>query len=241
MRILAFDSTARLASVAVCEDERLLALYNIDNGLTHSELLLPMAEDMLRALRLNVKDIDLLAVTVGPGSFTGVRIGAALVKGLAFGRDIPCAEVSTLESLAENMRGARGIVVPCMDARRAQVYTATFRADGDALYRMCEDRAISISELAEELRGVSEPIYIVGDGYAVARKGLSDLGVSTEVTPALAIGQSAASTAAVAFRMLRSGKVVSDSELAPTYLRKPQAERERLERLKNENRESKGE
>ena len=235
MKILAFDSTAKLASVAVCEDERVLALYNIENGLTHSELLLPMAEDMLRALKLDVKDIELLAVTVGPGSFTGVRIGAALVKGLAFGRDIPCVEVSTLESLAENMRGARGLIIPCMDARRSQVYTATFRADGESRVRECDDRAISIAELADELREVTEPVYIVGDGYAVVRDALRGYGIETEVTPSLAIGQSAASTAKIAHRKFKGGEWVSDTKLAPTYLRKPQAERERLERLNQEN------
>ena len=109
MIILAFDGTAKCASCAVLRDEVCLGEYNIDNGLTQSELLLPMAESLLKSLRLNFSDVDMYATSVGPGSFTGVRIGAALVKGLAFGRDVPCAAVSTLEALAENARGLRSL------------------------------------------------------------------------------------------------------------------------------------
>ena len=126
MKILAFDSTAKAASVAVCEDGRLLGLYTIDNGLTQSELLLPMAGNLLGSLKLSFSDIELLAAAVGPGSFTGVRIGVSLVKGIAFGRNIPCVPVSTLEALAENISTLRGILVPVMDARRGQLYTAIF-------------------------------------------------------------------------------------------------------------------
>ena len=127
MKILAFDSTAKVASVAVTEGDRALLSYSIDNGLTQSELLLPMAESALKALRLTFADVGAYAVTVGPGSFTGVRIGVSLVKGLAFAKDIPCVEVSTLLALAENLRGTDGIIVPVMDARRSQVYTAILR------------------------------------------------------------------------------------------------------------------
>lgn len=231
MKILAFDSTARSASVALLEDERLLALYNIDNGLTHSELLLPMAEEILRSLRVDISEIGLFAASVGPGSFTGVRIGASLVKGLAFGRDIPCAAVSTLEALAENLRGTAGYIIPCMDARRAQVYTATFLSDGRTTKRLTDDRAISLSQLADELRGVGEPIYLVGDGYDVAHRALSAAGIPLANTPPLAILQSAYSIGLVALRQHAEGRTVTDSEISATYLRVPQAERERLERL----------
>ena len=234
MKILAFDSTAKSASVAVLEDERLLGLYNLDNGLTHSELLLPMAEALLSSLKLKIEDIGLFAAAVGPGSFTGVRIGAALVKGLAFGRDIPCAAVSTLEALAENLRGVKGYIIPCMDARRAQAYTATFRSCNGAVERLTEDRAISLSSLASELSGIAAPIYIVGDGYDVATRALRAAGIKTEDTPPLLIQQSAYSIGLVALRQYRLGEVKSDREISPTYLRMPQAERERLERLKNE-------
>ena len=233
MIILAFDGTAKCASCAVLRDEVCLGEYNIDNGLTQSELLLPMAESLMKSLKLEYSDVELFATSVGPGSFTGVRIGAALVKGLAFGRNIPCAEVSTLEALAENASGLRGIIVPAMDARRGQVYTAIFRCDGENLTRLCEDMAISITELGERLREFDELIYITGDGYEVARKNMSAMGLKLENTPVALRNESAASVAKVALRQYREGKTVSDVELSPTYLRLPQAERERLERSKN--------
>lgn len=233
MIILAFDGTAKCASCAVLRDEVCLGEYNIDNGLTQSELLLPMAESLMKSLKLEYSDVELFATSVGPGSFTGVRIGAALVKGLAFGRNIPCAEVSTLEALAENASGLRGIIVPAMDARRGQVYTAIFRCDGENLTRLCEDMAISITELGDRLREFDEPIYITGDGYEVARKNLAAFGLKLENTPVALRNESAASVAKVALRQYREGKTVSDVELSPTYLRLPQAERERLERSKN--------
>ena len=231
MKILAFDGTAKAASVAVADGDRILAHYTVDNGLTQSELLLPMAEDMLKGLKLGFSDIDLYATSVGPGSFTGVRIGVSLIKGLAFGRDIPCVSVSTLEALAENLRGMRGIVLPCMDARRGQVYSATFISDGKELKRLTEDRAIALKELAEELRQYEgESIYISGDGYSVAKKALTEFGISLEETPELLILENAASVAKVAKRKYENGEAVSDIELSPIYLRMPQAERERLER-----------
>ena len=231
MKILAFDGTAKAASVAVADDNRVLSCYTVDNGLTQSELLLPMAEDMLRALKLSFADIELMATSVGPGSFTGVRIGVSLIKGLAFGRNIPCVGVSTLEALAENLNGLRGIILPCMDARRGQVYTATFTCDGNELTRITEDRAISLKDLANELREYDgKSIYLCGDGYSVAKKALSDEGISLSETPELLILENAASVAKVAKRKYDKGEAISDEALSPIYLRMPQAERERLER-----------
>lgn len=231
MIILAFDSTAKAASVAVSDGERLLGLYNIDNGLTQSELLLPMAENLLKSLKLEFSDIELLAAASGPGSFTGVRIGAALVKGIAFGRNIPCVSVSTLEALAENITPLRGILVSVMDARRGQLYSATFRSDGEHTERLTPDRAISIEELASELRAFDgEPIYLAGDGYEVAKEGLSEHGVKLMQTPELLRCESAYSCAVVAKRKYEAGEFISDREFTATYLRMPQAERERLEK-----------
>ncbi len=231
MKILAFDSTAKAASCAVIDDGKILGHYNIDNGLTQSELLLPMAEALLKTLGLDFSEMDAYAVSVGPGSFTGVRIGVSLVKGLAFGRDIPCIEVSTLEALAENIRGLDGLLVPCMDARRAQVYNALFMSSGEGIKRLTEDRAIALSALSEELKSYPDKkIYISGDGYEVARKALTAAGLKIEETPELLLGESAASVARIAYRKILAGEVISDSEISPMYLRLPQAERERLER-----------
>ena len=234
MIILAFDSTAKAASVAVSDDEKLLAVYTIDNGLTQSELLLPMAENMLKSLKLTFADVSLLAVSVGPGSFTGVRIGTALVKGIAFGRNVPCVELSTLDGLCENLAGLRGILVPCMDARRSQVYTATYSSDGKKIEKLTEDRAIPIEELANELKGYEgTPIYLVGDGYGWTKRVLDEMGVKTESTPELLLNENAFSLCKLAYRKYTAGEYVTDLEVAPTYLRMPQAERERLERLNN--------
>ncbi len=237
MIILAFDSTAKSASVAVTEDRRLLGLYNIDNGLTQSELLLPMAENLMKNLKLSFDDIGLLTCAVGPGSFTGVRIGVSLVKGIAFSKNIPCVSVSTLDALAESMRGIDGIIVPCMDARRSQVYTATYRSHNGVLEKLTEDRAMSISDLKEELKSFGEKIYITGDGYGTVMKLLGDSTLDLRATPELLINENAYSIAKCAFTKYEMGEAVSDLEIAPTYLRMPQAERERLERLSSENKQ----
>ena len=231
MKILAFDGTAKAATVAVSEDDKILGLYTIDNGLTQSELLLPMAENLLSSLKLSFGDIDLFATSVGPGSFTGVRIGVSLVKGLAFGRNVPCVAVSTLEALAENLNGFCGIIVPCMDARRGQVYSAIFKCDGRSIERISDDEAIALSALAEKLKQYeSECIYLCGDGYAVARKALTEAGVNLCQTPDLLVLENAASVTKVTKRKYDNGEIMTDSEISPVYLRMPQAERERLER-----------
>jgi tRNA threonylcarbamoyladenosine biosynthesis protein TsaB len=171
---------------------------------------------------------------VGPGSFTGVRIGVSLVKGLAFGKNIPCVPVSTIEALCENLRGLSGIIVPVMDARRNQVYSATFLSEGGEITRLTEDRAISLSELSEELKKYSDKnIYLVGDGYDVARRALCGMGISVLETPYELRNENAASVGRVGVRKYEAGEWVKETEISPVYLRLPQAERERLERLGN--------
>ena len=235
MKILGFDTTAKVASVALISDGKILSEFSVDNGLTQSELILPMAEDMLAKLGIDFSDVDAYAVTTGPGSFTGVRIGVSLVKGLAFGRGVPCIPVSTLEALAENISPLAGILVPCMDARRGEVYTATFLSDGENVKRVSEDRAISIKDLAEELkeRFPNEKIYLSGDGYNVARAALTSMGLKIENTPPLLINENAASVARVAQRKHAEEEYTDDKGISPSYLRLPQAERERLERESN--------
>lgn len=235
MLTLAFDSTAKAASVAVTDSDRLLAVYTVNNGLTQSELLLPMAENLLKSLKLTFSDVELLACSVGPGSFTGVRIGTALIKGIAFGKSIPCANVSTLEALAENLFGTEGIIVPVMDARRSQLYTAIFEYKNGDMIRHTEDLAISTTELAEKLRAFEgRPIYAVGDGYDVAVKALTAMGTKLSETPPLLRDENAYSVARVASKLHKDGKSTNDLQHLPTYLRVPQAERERLERLGKE-------
>lgn len=232
MKILALDSSAIVATVALCEDERLLAEYTVNNGNTHSETLLPMVESLLRHFGLGAKDVDLFAVSSGPGSFTGVRIGAATVKGLAFGReDKCCVGVSTLEALAYNLIGNTGIICPVMNARRSQVYTALFRCDEKGLTRLMPDSAIAISELDDILAKYSgERIMLCGDGYAITVDGLKQTTVCE--TPERLRHQSAFSVAQVAYEKYLAGEALSDAELKVDYLRPSQAERELMNKQK---------
>ncbi len=227
MKILALDSTALTASVALCEDERLLGEYTIQNGNTHSETLLPMIESLLGFFSLKADDIDLFAAATGPGSFTGVRIGAATIKGLAFDTNKPCMGVSALESLAYNLNLTDGLICPVMNARRAQVYTALFRCQNGCLERLMPDSAIAITELDARLKDYDEPIRLCGDGYDITTQGLTH---SLYSTPERLRHQSAYSVAQVARRLYANGHVTTDSEMVPTYLRPSQAERERAER-----------
>ncbi len=231
MLILAMDSTAKAASVAVTDGERLLFNTVVDNGFTHSELLLPMAEDALKRIGRDFDDVELFACNVGPGSFTGVRIGVSLVKGLAFGHETPCAAVSTLHSLAYNLFPLEGIFLPVMDARRGQFYNAIFECRNGVLSRLTPDRAIDGAALAEELRQYeNRPLYLVGDGYTPAKTALLGAGIAVMDTPELLLRQNAYSTARVAYALYGEGKTVDSAVLSPVYLRLPQAERERLER-----------
>ncbi len=230
MLILALDSTALVASVALCRDEKPLAAFTVKNGNTHSETLLPMVEAVLGAAGMSVSDIDLFACSVGPGSFTGVRIGAATIKGLAFGQNKSCLGVSTLEALAENLVPFDGILCPVMNARRGQVYNALFTMEQGELKRLCPDRALSVTELAEELERYGKPFALCGDGMDEFMR-LAPKTAPKAVSQLLA-DQNAISVAKVALRRANEGERGTDAELKPVYLRLPQAERERLERLK---------
>ena len=231
MKLLAFDATTETASVALFDGDTLLGESTKKLGMKHSEILLPMAEALLAAHGLTFDAIDAYAVTSGPGSFTGVRIGVATVKGLAFGRNCPIAAVSALDALAENLSGVEGTVIAAMDARRQEIYTATYTSHADGTRtKLTEDRAIPIAELARELADARGDVYVVGDGYDVTHRILSECGIRLAPTPSEKREASAASVGRFALVQIRAGETVSDTALAPTYLRLPQAERERLER-----------
>lgn len=225
--ILAADSTATVATVALRRGGETLGEYSVNAGNTHSVTLLPMIEELLKSCSLTLDDIDIFAVSQGPGSFTGVRIGASVIKGLAFKDEKPCVGVSTLDALAYNLRGIDGIICPCMNARRDQVYTAFFRGDGKDAERLTEDMALSITELKEALSEYDENVWFCGDGYFLVEN-LTD----THPPEKLRL-QSAASVAAIAERIYDDAedKTFHPDALVPTYLRKPQAEREREEKL----------
>ena len=229
MKILALESSAKAASCAVLADGLPLAHAWQCTGLTHSRTLLPMAEDLLRNSELALEDLDAVAVAAGPGSFTGLRIGVSTVKGLAWAADKPCIPVSTLEAMAWPLAHLEGVIACAMDARRQQIYSAVFRAEGGALTRLREDRAISLEDASAGLANLGGPITIVGDGASLLWNALSQRSIPCALAPAHLRMQSALGVALAAERLWPEGAVTPQA-LAPTYLRLSQAERERLER-----------
>lgn len=230
LKILAIDTTAAAASVALCEDEALRGEFFVNIRQTHSETLMPMAGSLLQNCGVSPAEIGLFAVSCGPGSFTGVRIGVAAVKGLALPFGTPCAAVSSLEALAENLRPVRGLVCSVMDARRGQFYNALFEAAGGTLRRLCPDRAVDASQLEKDLLPAvreAKNVFLVGDGTEICYNMLSpELAKGVLPAPPNVRFARASSVAAVGLRLLREGKTVSAEELLPYYLRLPQAERE---------------
>lgn len=230
--ILALESSAVAASVALCRGETLLAQSFQCSGHTHSQTLLPMAEEVLRAGGVALSEVDLIAVAHGPGSFTGLRIGVAAAQGLAWGAEKPCVGCSTLEAMAWNLAGLSGEVCAVMDARRQQVYNARFRVDGqNPPERLTPDRAISLEDLIAELRqSQTTPILLVGDGAGLCWEAFQKAGVSARMAPPNLRLQNAWGVARLALEKARAGQVGTPSQLQPVYHRLSQAERERLER-----------
>ena len=237
MKILAVDTTAKTLSVCLAEDERLLGITVLNTENTHSTTLLPEIEGMLKSTGTDINDIELFCCSAGPGSFTGVRIGTATVKGLAFAGKAKCIGVSSLEALAMNIPSGEGIVSPVMDARRGQLYNALFEINANGeLKRLTPDRVITKDELCGELSGVNKKIYLVGDGYKIAKEALSAL--DCPEMPETCKYQNAYSVAMLGLKQYKSlpdseKEKLSAAALSPIYLRASQAERERLEKLNN--------
>ena len=225
MKILALETSAKAVSAAVSEDGRILASGYQDTGLTHSRTLMPIVEHILKNTGLTVADMDAIAVAAGPGSFTGIRIGVAAAKGLAFAADKPAVGVSTLAAMARNVAFCDGLVICAMDARRQQVYNALFEAKDGQLTRLTPDRAIALEDLAEELRSDPRPKTVVGDGARLCFAHLTEAGISCRLAPAQLVMQNAMSVALEAEAMAAEGKLVSAQALEPVYLRPAQADR----------------
>ena len=230
MLILAFETTAKAGSVALLRDGVLLAESYQNTGMTHSQTLLSMAEDMLKNSGLTPQDVEAVAVAEGPGSFTGVRIGVAAAKGFAWGLEIPCYGVSTLESMALNLGIWEGLVVCAMDARRYQVYNAVFEAKEGTLTQISPDRAIALTDLGEELKNYQGPIFMVGDGSVLCYNTLSEQIPHGILVPEHKRHQRAAGVALAAMAKINRGEPGDGAALTPNYLRLSQAERERLEK-----------
>lgn len=233
MKILALETSAKACSAAVTEDGRVLASCYQNTGLTHSRTLMPMVESLLKNADLTMGDLGLVAVAAGPGSFTGIRIGVAAAKGLAFAANLPAAGISTLYAMALGLSHLDALVVCAMDARRAQVYNALFEAKNGRLTRLCPDRAIGLGALAEELRGEPRPLVAVGDGGALCQRALEEAGVPCALAPARLLHQNAVGVA-LAAGDLSLEELTTAQDLAPVYLRPAQAERLR-DRIKKEN------
>lgn len=230
MKILAFETSAKAASVALMENGKLLGESYQNTGLTHSQTLMVMAEDLLKTAGLTAQDVEAVAVAAGPGSFTGVRIGVAAAKGFAWGAQLPCYGVSTLEAMARNLGVWQGYVVPAMDARRSQVYTAVFHAEKGVLTRQEADMAISLEELKEKIKNFEENVFLVGDGALLCYNTLLEEVPGLVLPPEHRMHQRAAGVALAAQVMADNGDPGNGAELTPNYLRLSQAERERAAR-----------
>ena len=230
MLILAFETSAKAASVALHDGQKLLAESYQNTGMTHSQTLMVMAEDALKQCGKTAADVTAVAVAEGPGSFTGVRIGAAAAKGFAWGREIPCYGISTLEAMAHSLGIYQGYVCPVMDARRAQVYNALFYVNHGEISRVAPDRAIALAELGEELKSLPEPVFLVGDGSHLCYNTLLKDVPNLVLPPEHRMHQRAVGVALLAVQAAAAGIVPGGAELTPNYLRLSQAEREKLER-----------
>ncbi len=232
MLILAFETSAKAGSVALLQDGKLLGESYQNTGLTHSQTILSMAENLIKSCGYTPQQVEAVAVSAGPGSFTGVRIGVSAAKGFAWGGELPCCGVSTLEAMAESYGLLDGYVVAVMDARRNQVYNAVFQATDGVLTRVTEDRAISLEALATELETLHGKLYLVGDGSILTFETLRSQLPGLAMPPEHRMHQRASGVALVAERMLKNGEACDANSLTPNYLRLSQAERERLEKHK---------
>lgn len=230
MKILAMETSAKSVSVAVTENGVPLASAYQNRGLTHSRTLMPLLDGMLSSAGLTAAEMDLLAVAAGPGSFTGLRIGVSALKGLVWALDKPCCGVSTLDAMSRNLSHVEGLLVCAMDARRSQVYNALFLAHEGRLTRLCPDRAIGLPELAEELKGRPEPLWVLGDGGTLCHNYLTEQGLPCRLAPPALQMQNAVGVALAAEEMAARGETTDARQLVPVYLRLSQAERERLAR-----------
>ena len=225
MNIIALETSAKAVSAAITQSGRVLASGYQDTGLTHSRTLMPIVEHLFRNTGLALQDMDAVAVSAGPGSFTGIRIGVSAAKGLAFAADKPAVGVSTLAAMARNVAFCDGVVVCAMDARRNQIYNALFLAQDGQLTRLTEDRAVALADLAEELRDDPRPKTVVGDGAQLCAEALDGAGIACRLAPPHLIMQNAMSVALEAEHLAAEGGLVSAQALSPVYLRPPQAQR----------------
>lgn len=229
MKILAVDSSAKACSAAIVEDKKVLGSFFINTALTHSQTLVPMIDAVLKNTSTDLSSVDAFAVSAGPGSFTGVRIGVVAVKGMAMPLNKPCMSVSTLEAMAYNLLNESCIVCAVMDARCNQVYNALFEISGGEINRICADRALSIDELSEELKTYDKKIVLIGDGAELCYNSYKENINNVFLAPENVRYQNAVGVAFSAF----DKEPITAEKLMPSYLRLPQAERELKKRMES--------
>lgn len=235
MKILGIDCSGLVAGVAVAEDGQLVGEYTVNYKKKHSQILMPMLDDLSRMIDLDLSTLDAVAVAGGPGSFTGLRIGSSTAKGLGLALGIPIASVPTVDALAFNLAGHRDLVCPLMDARRGQAYTGLYRFRQNEMEILTPQRAAGIEDVAAEINGRGEPAVFLGDGVPVFAGRLGELlRVPYSFAPAHLSRQRAGSVAVLGMRYFSEGRAVPAEEHRPEYLRPSQAEREREEREKGE-------
>ena len=235
MKVLGIDSSGMTATVAIIEDDKLISEFSVNHKRTHSETLMPMIDEIMKASEITPEDLDVIAIAVGPGSFTGLRIGAATVKGFGLALDIPVAAVPTLEGLAMNLWGSDKLVCPIMDARRNQVYTGLYHVNTEAELpeAVLDQTACDIEEIIEKINTLGEPVIFLGDGVAQFKDIIEEkAAVSVSFAPAMSGLQRAASVASLGLRYHKAGKTVNADDFTPVYLRPSQAERVRAEETK---------
>lgn len=233
MKILGIESSSMVASVAIADENITIAEYTINHKKTHSQTLLPMLDEIVKMTETDMKDIDAVAVSGGPGSFTGLRIGSATAKGLGLALNVPLIHIPTLEAMAYNLWGTDKYVCPIMDARRSQVYTGIYHFDNNDICTDMEQDAIAIEELVKKCNELDKSVIFVGDGIPVFKDYISENMTNTfEFAPANMNRQRAASVAALGCIYYKKGKIEKASEHLPEYLRVSQAERERNEKQK---------
>lgn len=231
MRILALDSSGLVASVAVVEDENLLGEFTMNYKKTHSQTLLPMLDEVVKMIELDLQTIDAIAVAGGPGSFTGLRIGSATAKGLALALDKPIIQIPTVDGLAYNLYGNKNLVCPLMDARRNQTYTGLYEFDREGLHVLLEQCAEGIEEILEKINEQNRPVVFLGDGVPVFRDKIREnCKVEYSFAPAHLNKQRAGAVGTLAMEYYKKGMIQKAEEHKPEYLRLSQAERERLEK-----------
>lgn len=242
MKLIAIDSSGLTATVACMDGETIMGEYTIQYKKTHSQTLLPMIDEVVRMIEWDLKEMDAIAVAAGPGSFTGLRIGAATAKGLGLALNIPIVPVPTLEGLAYNLYGGFGesLVCPMMDARRNQVYAGIYEftptnTDEVSLHEIWKGQAAAVTDVLQAVNALGKPVTFLGDGVAVQKEYIkSQCHVPYTFAPPHMIRQKAGAVAALGMRYLAAGKAVPASEFKPMYFRLSQAERERMERERME-------